>query len=70
MTAPEAAADELDARVRDHRFKGAMVNGICADGRFLDDPLYEPLLARAEKLDVPIYIHPGHPPKAVREAYY
>lgn len=69
MTAPEAAADELERTVRDHRFKGAMVNGI-TDGRFLDDAVYEPLLARAEKLDVPIYIHPGYPPKAVREAYY
>jgi predicted TIM-barrel fold metal-dependent hydrolase len=70
MTAPEAAADELERSVRELRFKGAMVNGIAADGRFLDDPSYEVLLSRAEKLDAPIYIHPGYPPKAVREAYY
>ena len=69
-TAPEAAADELERCVRELSFKGAMINGISADGRFLDDPVFEPLLARAEKLDVPIYIHPGYPPKAVREAYY
>ena len=36
----------------------------------LDDPRFEPLLARAEKLDVPIYIHPGYPPRAVHDAYY
>src|SRR5437660_294444 len=30
----------------------------------------EAVLARAEKLDVPIYIHPGYPPRAVHEAYY
>ena len=58
-TAPDAAADELERCVRDLGFKGAMINGISADGRFLDDPVFEPLLARAEKLDVPIYIHPG-----------
>ncbi len=69
MAAPEAAADELERTVRDLKFLGAMVNGV-TDGRFLDDPRFEPLLARAEKVDVPIYIHPGYPPRAVHEAYY
>ena len=69
MSAPEAAADELERGVRDFGFKGAMVNGV-TDGRFLDDASFEPLLARAEKLDVPVYIHPGYPPRAVHEAYY
>ena len=69
MAAPEAAADELERTVRDLKFLGAMVNGV-TDGRFLDHPGFEPLLARAEKLDVPIYIHPGYPPRAVHEAYY
>jgi predicted TIM-barrel fold metal-dependent hydrolase len=46
-----------------------MVNGT-TDGKFLDDPSFEPILARAEALGVPIYIHPGIPPAAVREAYY
>jgi len=69
MTAPEAAADELERCVRDLKFLGAMVNGV-TDGRFLDDMRFEPLIARAEKLDVPIYIHPGYPPRAVYEAYY
>ena len=48
MAAPEAAADELERTVRDLKFLGAMVNGV-TDGRFLDDPRFEPLLARAEK---------------------
>lgn len=69
MAVPEAAADELDRCVRDLGFKGALINGL-ADGRFLDDPAFEPLLARAVALDVPIYIHPGLPPLQVREAYY
>jgi hypothetical protein len=40
------------------------------DGRFLDDPLFEPILAGAEALSVPIYIHPGIPSEKVREAHF
>ena len=69
MTAPDAAADELERCVREHGFCGAMVNGV-TEGRFLDHPSFAPILARAEQLEVPIYIHPGIPPKPVREAYY
>ena len=69
LTAPEASADELERTVRKLGFVGAMVNGT-TDGKFLDDPMFEPLLARAEALDFPIYIHPGIPPAAVREAYF
>src|SRR2546421_8601867 len=39
-------------------------------GAFLDDPKFAPLLARAEQLGVPIYVHPGMPPADVRKAYY
>jgi uncharacterized protein len=69
MTAPEAAADELERTVRHKKFKGALINGI-TDGLFLDHPSYAPLLARAEALDVPVYIHPNLPPVEVRKAYY
>lgn len=69
MLAPEAAADELERAVRDLGFHGALVNG-ATGGRFLDDPAFEPILARAEKLDLPIYLHPGIPERAVRNAYY
>jgi len=69
MLAPEAAADELTRTVRELGFHGVLVNG-ATDGRFLDDPAFEPILARAEALDVPIYIHPGIPAEAVRQAYY
>ena len=69
LTAPEAAADELERCVRTHRFVGTMVNGT-TDDQFLDDPRFEPILARAEQLDVPIYIHPAIPPEAVRKTYY
>ncbi len=69
LTAPEAAADELERTTRQLGFCGALVNGLTG-GRFLDDPMFEPVLARAEALGVPLYIHPGIPPKPVREAYY
>jgi predicted TIM-barrel fold metal-dependent hydrolase len=69
MLAPESAADELERTAKDLGFHGALVNG-ATDGRFLDDPAFEPILARAEKLDLPIYLHPGIPTEPVRNAYY
>jgi predicted TIM-barrel fold metal-dependent hydrolase len=69
MTAPEAAAAELERCVKTMGFLGGMVNGT-TNGLFLDDPSFEPLLARFEALDVPLYVHPALPPAAVREAYY
>ena len=46
-----------------------MVNGT-TEGRFLDHPSYDALLATAVDLDVPIYVHPHLPPEPVRQAYY
>jgi uncharacterized protein len=69
MRSPEAAADELERAVKQLGFRGAMINGT-TEGRFLDDPRFAPILSRAEALDVPIYIHPNLPPKAVYDAYY
>ena len=66
---PEAAADELERTVTYFGFKGTLISGTIR-GAFLDDPKFAPMLARAEKLDVPIYIHPGMPPAEVRKAYY
>jgi hypothetical protein len=69
MLAPEAAADELERAVRDLGFHGVLVNG-ATEGRFLDDKRFEPILARAAALDVPIYLHPGIPSADVRAAYF
>jgi predicted TIM-barrel fold metal-dependent hydrolase len=66
---PEASADELERAVREDGFVGAMTNGFVGK-KFLDHPDFEPLLARAEALDVPIYLHPGFPPDEVFEIYY
>ncbi len=38
--------------------------------RFLDHPSYDPILAAAVDLDVPIYIHPHIPPEAIRQTYF
>jgi predicted TIM-barrel fold metal-dependent hydrolase len=69
MLAPEAAARELERAVKDLGFHGVLVNG-ATEGRFLDDAAFEPILAQAEALDMPIYIHPGIPTRAVRGEYY
>jgi hypothetical protein len=69
MLAPDAAADELERTVKQLGFHGVLVNG-ATGGKFLDDPSFAPILARAEALDVPIYLHPGIPTQDVRNAYY
>ncbi|GLQ12086.1 amidohydrolase [Devosia yakushimensis] len=66
---PEASADELERAVTEDGFVGAMTNGFIGE-KFLDHPDFDPLLARAEALGVPIYLHPGYPPKAVYDIYY
>jgi predicted TIM-barrel fold metal-dependent hydrolase len=67
--APQKAAAELERRVRQQGFKGAIVNGHNR-GRYLDDRFYWPILECADALDVPIYLHPTRPPQAVIEASY
>lgn len=69
MTAPAAAADELERTVTTYGFRGAMIRGL-TNGKFLDAPEFAPVFERAEKLGVPIYIHPGLPPESVMDAYY
>ena len=66
---PAAAADELERCVRELGFRGAMLHGL-ANGTFLDDKQFWPIYERAEKLDVPIYLHPGYPDDRVVGAYY
>jgi predicted TIM-barrel fold metal-dependent hydrolase len=66
---PGAAADELERTVTKHGFKGAMIHGL-ANGSFLDDKKFWPIFERAEKLDVPIYLHPAVPHPQVMDAYY
>jgi uncharacterized protein len=67
--APDKAAEELERRVRGQKFAGAMINGHHR-GRYLDDKFFWPILECAEKLGVPICLHPTRPPKPVIEASY
>ncbi len=65
---PEAAAEELERAVVKLGLKGAVVNGhIC--GEYLDDPKYWVIFEVAEKLDVPIYLHPKMPPPDMIKPY-
>jgi len=66
---PDKAAEELQRMVREHNFKGAIINGH-SRGRYLDDKFFWPILECAEALNVPIYLHPTQPPEAVIEASY
>ena len=66
---PEAAADELERTVSEMGFKGAMIHGLSHGHKFVELPEFWPIYERAEKLDVPIYLHPAMPHPAVVEAY-
>jgi predicted TIM-barrel fold metal-dependent hydrolase len=69
LQSPDAAAVEFTRAVKQLGFIGAMVHGT-TEGRFLDHSSFQPVLAAAEQLDVPIYIHPHIPPEPVRQAYF
>lgn len=66
---PEAAAKELERCKNIGGFVGAIINGHI-NGHYLDEPKFEPILAAAENLNMPLYIHPAVPPKAVIDTYY
>jgi predicted TIM-barrel fold metal-dependent hydrolase len=65
---PAAAADELSRAVEELGFKGAMLHGMAND-TFLDHRRFWPIYARAERLDVPVYLHPSVPHPSVVDAY-
>jgi uncharacterized protein len=69
LRSPDEAAQEFRRAVRELGFHGAIING-ATDGRFLDDPRFAPVLAAAEELNKPIYLHPHLPPESVRKAYF
>ena len=66
---PDAAARELERAVVELGLKGALLTGR-PGATFLDDPRYEPVLAKLAELRVPLYVHPGPPLPQVREPYY
>lgn len=60
MHRPDACADELVRAVKDLRLVGTLINGT-TEGRFLDHPSYDGLLAAAVELDA----HWRFPPLAL-----
>ncbi|HZZ16578.1 MAG TPA: amidohydrolase family protein [Candidatus Sulfotelmatobacter sp.] len=57
MLYPDTALPELE---RAHKLPGmrGVYLGTNIAGRELDDPLFEPILARIEALDLPVFLHP------------
>jgi uncharacterized protein len=66
---PPAAVAELERVVGEHGFKGVVINGHHR-GRYLDDRFFWPVLARAEALKLPIYLHPTQSPQPVIDAWF
>lgn len=66
---PEEAAEELKRSVTVLGLKGGLISGT-VNGQFLDNPKFLPVFAEAEKLDVPLYLHPGYPTKQGQELLF
>ena len=67
---PEACDPELERAVKELGFVGCLIGNRVNGTKFLDDPEFEDLLAACEKLDVPIYLHPGAPPAEITALCY
>ncbi|UOE50963.1 amidohydrolase family protein [Mucilaginibacter sp. SMC90] len=65
---PKTAVEEMERTIQ-LGFKGAVINGH-VHGRYLDDSYFQPIFEAAQKLKVPIYLHPTKPPEAVSKIYY
>jgi uncharacterized protein len=67
--APAEAVLELERSVTQLGFVGAMLCGRTRD-KNLDHADFRPLLESAERLSVPLFVHPQIPQRAVRQVYY
>lgn len=68
---PVDAAAELRRVAREYDFKGVLIPGRPkTEAVFLDDKMYDPVWEALTELDLPIYIHPGHPTPKVQKDYY
>lgn len=61
MHDPHVATTMLCHFVTERGFLGALVPNSLPNGSFYDDPCYWELFAEAERLDVPVYLHPAFP---------
>jgi len=65
---PSEAADELERAVNELGLRGAKMHSNTG-GEYLDDQKYWTVFERAEKLGVPIYLHPMVPSVSMRRPY-
>jgi 2,3-dihydroxybenzoate decarboxylase len=65
---PVGAANELERAVKKLGMRGAKLNSHVR-GEYLDDKKYWPLFETAEKLDVPVYLHPTIPSAAILKGF-
>jgi 2,3-dihydroxybenzoate decarboxylase len=61
---PAEAAAELERAVKELGMRGAKLNSHVR-GEYLDDEKYWPVFEMAERLDVPIYLHPTLPSPSI-----
>lgn len=63
---PDLAAKQLEHAVKDLGMVGAAIGGH-VQGETLSDPKYDPFWAKAQELDVMVFMHPGGADNAVKE---
>ncbi|KAF2234603.1 amidohydrolase 2 [Viridothelium virens] len=68
MGQPTAAAAELERSVKQLGFVGALIDNH-VKGKFYDGKDFWPVFEMAEKLDVPIYLHPNFPDEQLMKHY-
>ena len=62
LQAPDLAVQELETAVKKQGLKGAAIGGN-VNGEAFSDPKFHPVWAKAEELDVPVFIHPQGVPE-------
>lgn len=62
MQFPDLAVQQLEEAVKKHGLKGAAIGGSVAGDDF-SNPLYHPVLAKAQELGVMLFIHPQSTPE-------
>lgn len=65
---PDAAVRELERCVKEMGFVGTMIQGH-SDLHYLDEPQFDPVWSALEELDLPLYLHVGHPAYNQLSAY-
>ncbi len=69
MADTNEAVKKLSRCVNELGFKGAMISGTF-NGVFFDEEQFHPLFAKAEELNVPIYLHPAIIDEEISDYYY